>query len=81
MVKMHSKDGFREDLVCAADQTFQKYFVGARWYPTRRVTLDVGGYYKNNNYDYDHTLDSTLNNAASANRWRSATIGVFPAPS
>lgn len=48
---------------------FQKYFVGARWYPTRRVTLDVGGYYKNNNYDYDHTLDSTLNNAASANRY------------
>ena len=30
MVKMHSKDGFREDLVCAADQTFQQHLVGVR---------------------------------------------------
>lgn len=46
---------------------FQKYFLGTRWYPARRVTLDVGGYYKNHNYDYDHGLDSTINN--SANRY------------
>ena len=25
---------------------FQKYSAGARWYPTRGVTLDAGGYYK-----------------------------------
>ena len=48
---------------------FQKYFVGTRWYPTRRVTFDIGGYYKNNNYDYDNTVDSTLNSAASPNRY------------
>lgn len=48
---------------------FQKYFLGTRWYPTRRVTLDLGGYYKNNQYDYDNTLDSTPNNAGSPNRY------------
>lgn len=42
---------------------FQKYSLGARWYPTRRVTLDVGGYYKFNHYDYDNNVDSTLNNS------------------
>lgn len=41
----------------------QKYSLGARWYAHRRVTVDVGGYYKNNQYDYDHDLDSTANNA------------------
>jgi hypothetical protein len=46
---------------------FQKYSLGARWYPARRVTVDVGGYYKLNHYDYDHLLDSTPNN--SANRY------------
>ena len=52
------------------DRTFfQKYFVGARWYPTRRVTLDLGGYYKNNHYDYDNTLDSTPNDPLSGNRY------------
>ena len=42
---------------------FQKYFVGARWYPLRRVTIDAGGYYKNNHYDYNNTADSTPNNS------------------
>ena len=43
----------------ATDQSrlFQKYLLGARWYPTRRLTLDAGGYYKYNKYDYDATLD------------------------
>ena len=41
---------------------FQKYSAGARWYPTRGVTLDGGGYYKRNQYDYSNGLDSTLNN-------------------
>ena len=42
---------------------FQKYSVGARWYPTRGVTLDGGGYYKRDHYDYNNNLDSTLNNS------------------
>ncbi len=46
---------------------FQKYSIGARWYPVRRVTLDFGGYYKANDYNYNNFLDSTLNN--SANRY------------
>jgi len=40
---------------------FQKYLLGARWYPTRRLTLDAGGYYKYDKYNYDATLDSTPN--------------------
>lgn len=48
---------------------FQKYSLGARWYPARRVTIDAGGYYKNNTYDYSHSLDSTPNDPASANRY------------
>ncbi|MCU0782994.1 MAG: hypothetical protein MUF81_02900 [Verrucomicrobia bacterium] len=40
---------------------FQKYSAGVRWYPARKVTVDVGGYYKLNRYDYNHDLDSTLN--------------------
>lgn len=40
---------------------FQKYSAGARWYPARRVTVDAGGYYKNNHYDYDNPVDNTPN--------------------
>lgn len=40
---------------------FQKYSLGARWYPTRRLSLDLGAYYKLNAYDYDHEFDDTLN--------------------
>jgi hypothetical protein len=43
---------------------FEKYSAGARWYPSRRVTLDVGGYYKIDHYHYDDGLDSTANNSA-----------------
>lgn len=45
------------------DRFFQKYSLGARWYPTRRVTIDAGGYYKRNNYDYEHLADNTANNS------------------
>jgi len=34
----------------------QKYSLGARWYPQRGVTLDAGGYYKNDEYHYDNAL-------------------------
>lgn len=47
---------------------FQKYGLNAKWYASRRLSLDVGGYYKLHSYDYDHTLDSTPNNAV-ANRY------------
>ncbi len=48
---------------------FQKYFIGARWYPVRRLSLDAGGYYKRNEYDYTHAVDSTSNDASSPNRY------------
>ena len=47
---------------------FQKYTVGCRLYPARSVNVDVGGYFKNNAYDYEHMLDSTPN-AAGGNRY------------
>jgi hypothetical protein len=40
----------------------QKYTAGVRWYPSRRVTVDVGGYYKLDVYHYDNPVDSTPNN-------------------
>jgi hypothetical protein len=43
---------------------FQKYSAGARWYPDRRITVDAGGYYKINKYDYAQDVDSTPNNSA-----------------
>ncbi len=48
---------------------FQKYSLGARWYPARRVTVDFGGYYKYNRYDYSRSVDSTPNDPSSANRY------------
>ena len=44
---------------------FQKYFIGTRWYPYRRTSIDVGGYYKRNEYDYNNSTDSTYNGAGS----------------
>jgi hypothetical protein len=46
---------------------FQKYFASARWYPSSRASLDVGGYYKINTYNYNFTQDSTPNNAGPGN--------------
>jgi hypothetical protein len=43
---------------------FQKYSLGARWYLSRRATLDVGGYYKVNRYHYDNVNDNTIINGA-----------------
>jgi len=48
---------------------FQKYFVGARWYPYRRTSIDVGGYYKNNEYNYNNPLDSTTNLPSNGNTY------------
>lgn len=48
---------------------FQKYFIGTRWYPYRRTSVDVGGYYKRNQYDYNNPTDSTFNGASSPDRY------------
>ncbi len=48
---------------------FQKYSAGARWYPARRTSVDVGGEYQDHHYDFDHNVDSTPNDPASANRY------------
>jgi hypothetical protein len=48
---------------------FQKYSLGARWYPTRRISADIGGYYKNNNYDNTFPVDSTPNDPGSPIRY------------
>jgi len=48
---------------------FQKYSAGARWYPTRRVTIDGGGYYKRDDYEYHNLTDSTANSSVSPDRY------------
>jgi hypothetical protein len=40
---------------------FQKYSLGARWYPLRRLTMDVGGYYKDHQYDYSNPPNTASN--------------------
>lgn len=47
---------------------FQKYGLNAKWYASRRISVDVGGYYKVHSYDYDHTIDNTPNDSV-ANRY------------
>ena len=51
------------------DRFFQKYGAGARWYPLRRLTIDAGGYYKRDAYNYENPVDSTSNDAFSPNRY------------
>jgi hypothetical protein len=38
---------------------FQKYAVNARWYPIQKTSIDVGGYYKINRYDYNYSQDNS----------------------
>ena len=40
---------------------FQKYALNARWYPVKQASLDLGGYYKINQYDYGTTPDNSAN--------------------
>ena len=51
------------------DRFFQKYSLGARWYPLRKVSLDAGAYWKRNQYDYNNRSDSTANDASSFDRY------------
>ena len=39
-------------------QFLQKYSVGARWYPSRRVAVDAGAYIKSDDYHYDNVVNS-----------------------
>ncbi len=43
---------------------FQKYSAGARWYLSRGVIMDAGGYYKLDDFTYNNFVDSTPNNSA-----------------
>ena len=45
---------------------FQKYSAGARWYPTKGVALDGGGYYKLDHYSWDNSSPGNPNPAAGA---------------
>lgn len=51
------------------DRWFQKYNIGARWYPLRTVTVDAGGYYKLDHYGYENPVDNTPNDSTSPNRY------------
>jgi hypothetical protein len=46
---------------------FQKYSLGARWYPFRRLTIDVGGYYQGHRYDYTNPTNSAANDFSMQN--------------
>ncbi|MGD0744293.1 MAG: hypothetical protein ABSA45_03975 [Verrucomicrobiota bacterium] len=48
---------------------FQKYLASVRWYPSSRASLDVGGYYKINQYNYDNTLDNTPDDLSTGNAY------------
>jgi hypothetical protein len=48
---------------------FQKYFTSVRWYPVARASIDVGGYYKYNRYDYNNTQDSTPNDLSTGDAY------------
>ena len=56
---------------CETDDSrfFQKYALSARWYPVKQASVDVGGYYKNNQYDYANTQDSTSNDPNNGNAY------------
>ncbi|MFZ0825786.1 MAG: hypothetical protein WAO02_00030 [Verrucomicrobiia bacterium] len=58
-------------VLALTDETrwFQKYSIGARWYPLRRVIVDAGAYYKRNEYDYNIVQDSTPNYPSSGNTY------------
>jgi hypothetical protein len=56
---------------------FQKYSVNARWYPLARTSIDFGGYYKINRYNYSFTQDNTDNANASNGSFSSAYPGFL----
>ncbi|HZI32159.1 MAG TPA: hypothetical protein VFF11_07445, partial [Candidatus Binatia bacterium] len=55
----------------ATDTTrlLQKYFANARWYPVRQATLDFGGYYKINKYNWNNTQDNSPDDGSAGNAY------------
>lgn len=51
------------------DRLAQKYSVGAKWYPLRRVNVGAEYYHKERNNDYEHGTDSTPNDPGSSSRY------------
>jgi hypothetical protein len=51
------------------ERFWQKYSVGANWYPHRRFSLGGGYFYKVRENDFDHTGDNTPNPPPSGNRY------------
>ena len=47
----------------------QKYALNCRWYPVKAASLDLGGYYKRNTYDYNNTADNTPNDLSTGNAY------------
>ncbi|HEX5397589.1 MAG TPA: hypothetical protein VFY06_00885, partial [Verrucomicrobiae bacterium] len=56
---------------------FQKYSAGARWYPAARTSIDFGGYYKINKYNYNFNTDNTDNANASNGSYAPAYPGFL----
>ena len=56
-------------VIFATDNTrlLQKYSASARWYPVRQASVDFGGYYKINTYNYNITQDNTPNDVTTGN--------------
>jgi hypothetical protein len=48
---------------------FQKYSANVRWYPIHQTSLDFGGYYKNNAYNYNNTQDNTPDDGSTGNAY------------
>jgi len=47
----------------------QKYYGNVRWYPVYRASLDAGGYYKLNTYNYNNTQDNTPDDLSTGNAY------------
>jgi hypothetical protein len=51
------------------DRFFQKYAAGVNWYPLRTLNFGAQYYFRSQDYDYTHILDSTPNAPPSGNRY------------
>lgn len=48
---------------------WQKYTIGATWYPLRWLNIDSQYYFKLRDNDYDHLTDNTVNTSGPGNRY------------
>jgi len=56
---------------------FQKYGLSARWYPLKWASLDFGGYFKDNQYNYDNTYGQNSPQPGNVNSDLSAYPGFL----